>query len=860
MTLSPPAGATGSGVPAAQPDAPLKALNPLDGLFLRAEHLAAIQDYAAGLSRAVARAGGAGVAYGCTATYSGGTVTVSEGLAIAPTGQPLLLTTDVSAQTPEPGTAPYLVVQLVPHVEPTGSPEQVYGVLCDDPCAGGETFRPYLADRVRIAFRQLSLTLPAWTGGQLRSAVASAYFEAERTATPSLLPTSERDPNTLAALDSTTWSTGTDPSAPGGVPVGLLVRVGSDWQLDVWAARRDRMEPPPERGWARRTGRRPRDVFLAQVVQFQAQLVHLGIPTRVRAGLGVPALPDDFVELPPAGYLPVDPSTPLTNQVIRLLGPGVDVRFCTARPDEIGLALERARNLDRIRLSAAAVDGRPKVDVIVPGGVPSTQWTTSTARFARGEVLVTTEDKHPYEGLGRLSWVPGSAVTAAFAAEGRLPGRGEGLWAELSASRSPFELRRGQTTLLQATLAARQTRNRSKRRLGEALQRFDLFGELECLDARLQASSGLPTFEGRFRGSLIVRLGSQREELSVTETVRLSVARQEASRYVVRAELSGPLLSETLEVRAEHGSTGWALSFQLGGTDRVTTSVAAEFEEIAAADVPSSPFRWSAERGLDALAATDFPLDAVALLFAEGGPPATDADFTTTHDWVFFTRRHLLECAPLGALEPSAFRLDLYVDDTGVEPTPPAEPGEPSEPGQPAEPGEPAVPVEPEEPPAQPAEPGLGPAVPEEPEDVTVPVDAAPSMPADGGPGPDPIAAPAAPARRLRYVAQLGWSLETDLLLPDSAAAVDAWRLFHPAGAPAGATIWAGSSMTVERGRLLVDQVVRRMSQGATVAVQVQPGPPEIPTTAGSSGVVVVSLTAGGLATTLFRIASGGHQ
>ena len=53
MTVTPPTG---------MPGVPLTALNPLDGLFLRAEHLAAIQNYARELTRAVSRAGGAGVA------------------------------------------------------------------------------------------------------------------------------------------------------------------------------------------------------------------------------------------------------------------------------------------------------------------------------------------------------------------------------------------------------------------------------------------------------------------------------------------------------------------------------------------------------------------------------------------------------------------------------------------------------------------------------------------------------------------------------------------------------------------------------------------------------------------------------
>ena len=80
-----------------------------------------------------------------------------------------------------------------------------------------------------------------------------------------------------------------------------------------------------------------------------------------------------LVELPPAGYLPVTPGTtpPVDEQVRRLMGPGVDLRFCVARHDYIPRAFESAQHMDRISLVEGIEDTarRPKVDVLVPDGV-----------------------------------------------------------------------------------------------------------------------------------------------------------------------------------------------------------------------------------------------------------------------------------------------------------------------------------------------------------------------------------------------------------------------------------------------------------------------------------------------------------
>jgi uncharacterized repeat protein (TIGR01451 family) len=97
----------------------------------------------------------------------------------------------------------------------------------------------------------------------------------------------------------------------------------------------------------------------------------------VRQGLST--LPRDrfliyggIVELPSAGYLPVVPGAAATinQQVRRLMGEGVDLRFCVVRPDYVAHALEEAQHMERISLLQGLDDpkNKPEVDILVPNG------------------------------------------------------------------------------------------------------------------------------------------------------------------------------------------------------------------------------------------------------------------------------------------------------------------------------------------------------------------------------------------------------------------------------------------------------------------------------------------------------------
>ncbi|HEX3146060.1 MAG TPA: DUF11 domain-containing protein, partial [Pyrinomonadaceae bacterium] len=96
-------------------------------------------------------------------------------------------------------------------------------------------------------------------------------------------------------------------------------------------------------------------------------------------GQGFALLPPDqwlinggIIELPSAGYLPVVPDGNVTvnDQVRRMMGKGVDLRFCVVSADFVAHALEEAQHMERISLiegleNAAKI---PQVDILVPDG------------------------------------------------------------------------------------------------------------------------------------------------------------------------------------------------------------------------------------------------------------------------------------------------------------------------------------------------------------------------------------------------------------------------------------------------------------------------------------------------------------
>src|SRR2546423_1019394 len=303
---------------------PLTRLNYFDGKFPRAADLKPEQAYLRHLVELSNQAGGPGVAHGFDLKLGGGdTLNVGPGLAVDPKGRVLLLTTPASVQIQqlieksrdqslvsksaakppsngdgfngcEPASAAPPTNALLPsdlylitvaHAEGFCGEEDVYGRLCEEACST-LTDRPFVVGG--LVLRALPLQLKAMpatsksvalTQVHRRSLVASAYFADERNLVASLI--------SGAGLKSDVWCFGAEGASGDEVPLGVIARAGqATLFLDVWTARRERIDAPAKRYWQWRMRMRPWDVVLAQILQFQCQLRDMFHTATV-----VPALP-----------------------------------------------------------------------------------------------------------------------------------------------------------------------------------------------------------------------------------------------------------------------------------------------------------------------------------------------------------------------------------------------------------------------------------------------------------------------------------------------------------------------------------------------------------------------------------------
>jgi len=166
-----------------------------------------------------------------------------------------------------------LYVLTVAPAEALCGEEERFGKLCEDACAT-DTDRSVAVEGVRLRVRELVLTLPTsrvvpFTARHLRSRVASAYYREERRAVPSMI--------SGAGLRTPVWCAGADGIGGDEIPLAVFDRSGAlTTFVDMWTARRELVETTPQRYWQWRFAARPLDVFLAQILQFQCQLVGIG--------------------------------------------------------------------------------------------------------------------------------------------------------------------------------------------------------------------------------------------------------------------------------------------------------------------------------------------------------------------------------------------------------------------------------------------------------------------------------------------------------------------------------------------------------------------------------------------------------
>jgi hypothetical protein len=396
-------------------------LNPSDGLFLRAQHLAVMEDYALALAQSAALAAGTGVVYGYRAWLDGTVLKVDPGLAIGPDGRPLRstqeATVDISDLTAQADG--FYVVEVSPASWDYGQ-ENVYGNLCNDPCSSSAAIHPFQAEGIAINLRADSMPgLKSQGDYQQRNWLASRYYERERErGGPWLVPGTAG--SKIAGIATLDFSTATEAPEGNAVPIAVLLNSGGSWLVDLWIARRDLGDPAPRRAWQSKLAMRPWDVFIAQVLQFQAQLTDLYLASQAGPDTSVAAeelahaigsirdqfakmrvkphwlsesitelenaLPQldqaashakdpakyglsalGFGELPPAGYLPSPPAGYDAEAYAKqLFGPYVNVRVCRCRADHAVRAVEQAQHLDRIPLDQGGQKGTPSVDVLIP--------------------------------------------------------------------------------------------------------------------------------------------------------------------------------------------------------------------------------------------------------------------------------------------------------------------------------------------------------------------------------------------------------------------------------------------------------------------------------------------------------------
>ncbi|MBL8206907.1 MAG: DUF11 domain-containing protein [Blastocatellia bacterium] len=437
----------------------------------------------------------------------------------------------------------------------------------------------------------------------------------------------------------------------------------------------------------------------------------------VSSALGVIAPQDrllirgGLVELPSAGYLPVVPGANLTinQQVRRMMGEGVDLRFCVVRPDYVAHALEEAQHLERISLLQGLDDpkNKPEVDILVPNGeilaqqrlspgrgfeasvdvnslllaAPNTGTTNRlTARAinfrgaARAESLASGGGAAYISGLYEISRansistmtnrveVPpanvvfGTAATLNTANLTAVRERPRGaLWISLRCERDAFALKRGDTTNFNARAVIATSSNNA------VILDVELKGELQITQATV-ATGTTKRLKGRIENAQLSFLGAgldnptQRKTILVDLNASLTMTGDAAIEiFLDHADndftLSANWGQDPLEVKA-------AITTKTKNADGQATDITvadADFKENS--DVLSAK-NTSHVQALDALEVIAAALndvtfaDAKARLLFPPPPPLTDETTVRgTTDWVLFHRRRTKQCSEV-VVEP----------------------------------------------------------------------------------------------------------------------------------------------------------------------------------------------------------------
>jgi hypothetical protein len=351
-----------------------------------------------------------------------------------------------------------------------------------------------------------------------------------------------------------------------------------------------------------------------------------------------------IVTLPSAGYLPVTPSSVVSvnDQVQRLIGRGVDLRFCIIRLDFVPDALEEAQHMERISLleGLEQTGARPQVDVLVPDGVALAATVPAGAAHAALLRLAgplaeragrATADGFQLDGAAHvlLAEAGGFELFVAAAREADRPAA----WIAITTSNNPFAGFAAGQTLVEARLAL------------DGGTDLVLHGSL-AFQAPIRVGDQT-TVGGRFSGTVTDGGTSTPIALNVNAVL---IRHETAPRLLLSlADAAG---GTTIEAAASWSGTPRkiAVAVAILRNDRQmlrTRLLEALLTRDDAVLQPESPLHPQALAALEMVGAglkdPQFAARSAGQLFP-AAVPAADLRIRAVLDWVLFRRRRVEQC------------------------------------------------------------------------------------------------------------------------------------------------------------------------------------------------------------------------
>ncbi|HEX3126497.1 MAG TPA: hypothetical protein VH394_04145 [Thermoanaerobaculia bacterium] len=436
---------------------------------------------------------------------------------------------------------------------------------------------------------------------------------------------------------------------------------------------------------------------LTQLKDLQSRLVKAG--QAVFQGTDRILLRRGIVEMSSAGYLPVLPSSSLTvnQQVRRLLGPGVDLRFCVVRPDYVPHALEEAQHMERISLLQGLDDpqNKPQVDILVPDGqilqrnlqaeglsfrakveLQVSEQAGATMVLPRGaarsEILPSGGGAVYFTGAAPVSLTGTNAAAGFAAALGSLASQAAKFSAELQGSEEPekalFDPDFSNLPVRIATLwaAFRCETNPFTLSAGASvpasarLVLSSLHRERYVTDLRVQGEVRIDHVEGddeeRLLAGRLSGFSAERKSTSTSDPewdnhsgplsmdFRLALRRLASGERVIEV-----LFPKVKDLRIRVSWQGEPVTAEGQATSKEKVNAAFKAQEDPAVRVAGDPDHTLALQSLEVLGASlaeaRFAEDSARLLFPPPRPAAEELEVRAVRDWVLFHRRRTRTCA-----------------------------------------------------------------------------------------------------------------------------------------------------------------------------------------------------------------------